>query len=83
MDRRTQNRLREHSGAGHELVERKVSVVKIGQKLFGCECGWFGWLMIGGIVMGACVFCCASGSVIVEDIGWLCVDCWEETWGNK
>lgn len=47
MDRRTQNRLREHSGAGHELVERKVSVIKIGQRLFGCECGWFGWLMIG------------------------------------
>jgi len=46
VDRRTANRLREHSGNGHELFEREVLVKKLGQKCFDCKCGWFGWLMI-------------------------------------
>lgn len=46
MDKRTANRLREHSGEGHGLVERELLVTKIGQKAFTCECGWFGWLTV-------------------------------------
>lgn len=45
MDRRTKNRLKEHSGEGHNLnkVENHPSFAK-GQVLFVCDCGWRGWL---------------------------------------
>ena len=47
MDKRTKNRLHEHSRTGHILTasETNKNIVR-GQHLFKCECGWLGWLSI-------------------------------------
>lgn len=53
MDRRTKNRITEHSRGGHTLVQiqpqgnnipttNKITGVQMG--LFNCSCGWRGWL---------------------------------------
>lgn len=53
MDKRTHNRLKEHSGDGHQLQETEPqghNLQKINKLtgeptgLFICSCGWKGWL---------------------------------------
>lgn len=44
MDKRTQNRLREHSGEGHKLTRIDNPNGRPGEALHECECGWLGWL---------------------------------------
>ena len=45
MDKRTKNRLNEHSGKGHNLnIVTNHPSFRQGQSLQICDCGWRGWL---------------------------------------
>jgi hypothetical protein len=51
MDRRTANRLNEHSKDGHQLRDatddiQRVNIDTTTQRLHKCLCGWLGWLKV-------------------------------------
>lgn len=44
-DKRTTNRLKEHSGDGHGLGKTdRTSPHQPNSSFYVCLCGWFGWL---------------------------------------
>lgn len=55
---RVDNRLREHSGIGHRLVNihNYKSIFQPGNILFDCKCGWQGWLPKNALDMLASIY---------------------------
>ena len=51
MDKRSEDKVREHSGDGHQLkmfMEWGLSMRRftngLGERRYDCDCGWHGWL---------------------------------------